>query len=86
MGAQDNFEMMRVIILIAVLLLLPSCSVQLGELIPQWAGGLPKDAPPRPGTPEYDEFQKKQEAERVRDKRDDPPRPNTAPALKRTGL
>ena len=35
-------------------------------------GGLPKDAPPRPGTPEYDEFERKQEAERARDKSRDP--------------
>ena len=27
--------------------------------MPEWAGGIPKDAPPRPGTPEYDEWQKK---------------------------
>src|SRR5712691_11637402 len=31
-----------------------------------------KDAPPRPGTPEYDEFQRKQEAELARDKSHDP--------------
>jgi hypothetical protein len=27
--------------------------------MPAWAGGIPKDAPPRPGTVEYDEWQKK---------------------------
>ncbi len=27
--------------------------------MPEWAGGIPKDAPPRPGTVEYDEWQKK---------------------------
>jgi hypothetical protein len=27
--------------------------------MPEWAGGLPKDAPPRRGTVEYDEWQKK---------------------------
>ena len=31
----------------------------LGEHVPQWAGGLPPDAPPRPGTPEYDEYKRK---------------------------
>ena len=28
----------------------------LSDLIPSWAGGLPADAPPRPGTTKYDEF------------------------------
>ena len=35
-----------------------------GEYIPQWAGGLPADAPPRPGTAKYDEFMKERERER----------------------
>jgi hypothetical protein len=33
--------------------------------IPQWAGGLPPDVPPRPGTAKYDEFQKEQERKRL---------------------
>ena len=33
----------------------------MGEYIPQWAGGLPPDAPPRPGTAKYDEFMKERE-------------------------
>jgi hypothetical protein len=28
----------------------------MADLIPAWAGGLPADAPPRPGTPEYDAY------------------------------
>ena len=40
-----------------------------------WLGGAPKDMPPRPGTPEYDAFTKKQEAEANRDKSKDPPKP-----------
>jgi len=36
----------------------------MGELIPQWAGGLPADAPPRPGTAKYDEFMKERERRR----------------------
>ena len=32
-----------------------------GDFIPQWAGGLPADAPPRRGTPQYDEYLKEQE-------------------------
>jgi hypothetical protein len=35
------------------------------DLIPQWAGGLPADAPPRPGTVKYDEFMKERERRRL---------------------
>ena len=37
----------------------------LGDMIPQWAGGLPADAPPRPGTAKYDEFMKERERKRL---------------------
>jgi hypothetical protein len=30
-----------------------------GDALPEWAGGLPKDVPPRPGTPEYDEYRRR---------------------------
>ena len=36
----------------------------ISDAIPAWIGGLPADAPPRPGTPQYDAFMK--EAERRR--------------------
>jgi hypothetical protein len=39
--------------------LLGSCSDVSGYLAdhwPHWAGGLPEDVPPRPGTPGYDDF------------------------------
>ena len=36
------------------------------EAIPQWAGGLPKDVPPRRGTPEYDAYMKEQERKRLK--------------------
>ena len=35
-------------------------SGSMGDLIPAWAGGLPADAPPRPGTAKYDEWVKHQ--------------------------
>jgi hypothetical protein len=38
---------------------LASCSTFAGYMadhVPHWAGGLPPDAPPRPGAPGYDEF------------------------------
>ena len=30
-----------------------------------WAGGMPADAPPRPGTAKYDEFMKERERKRL---------------------
>jgi hypothetical protein len=35
------------------------------DAIPAWAGGLPADAPPRPGTAKYDEFIKERERKRL---------------------
>jgi hypothetical protein len=32
-----------------------------GDYVPTWAGGLPADAPPRPGTARYDAYFKEQE-------------------------
>jgi hypothetical protein len=37
----------------------------LADVVPQWAGGLPPDAPPRPGTAKYDAYQKEQERKRL---------------------
>jgi hypothetical protein len=37
----------------------------LGDYIPQWAGGLPADAPPRPGTAKYEEFMREREKRRL---------------------
>jgi hypothetical protein len=47
----------------------------LGDYIPQWAGGLPADAPPRPGTPKYDEYVKERERKRLEPA---PPKDNAA--------
>ncbi len=35
------------------------------DIFPAWAGGLPADAPPRPGTLKYDEFMKERERKRL---------------------
>lgn len=35
------------------------------DYVPQWLGGLPADAPPRPGTAKYDEFMKERERKRL---------------------
>jgi hypothetical protein len=40
-------------------------SAGMGEYIPQWAGGLPADAPPRPGTPQYDAYMQERERQRL---------------------
>jgi len=49
-------------------------------VIPQWAGGLPADAPPRPGTAQYDEMMKERERERLAPKTNDPAQPPGNPA------
>ena len=36
-----------------------------GDTLPQWAGGLPPDVPPRRGTPQYDEYMKERERKRL---------------------
>jgi hypothetical protein len=36
-----------------------------GDTLPAWAGGLPKDVPPRRGTPEYDAYMKERERKRL---------------------
>jgi hypothetical protein len=37
----------------------------IGDTLPAWAGGLPKDVPPRKGTPEYDAYMREQERKRL---------------------
>jgi hypothetical protein len=37
----------------------------MADAIPAWAGGLPSDAPPRPGTAKYDEFMRERERKRL---------------------
>ena len=36
-----------------------------GDYVPQWAGGLPADAPPRPGTAKYNAFMAERERQRL---------------------
>jgi hypothetical protein len=59
-----------------------------GDYIPQWMGGLPADAPPRPGTAKYDEFMKEQERKRLEVKvKDDAAAPATSnPTTSSSGL
>src|SRR4029077_4316197 len=51
-------SMTRVLALLMAWVSLTSCSTMAEKVIdgtPEWMGGLPKDAPPRHGTPEYEE-------------------------------
>ncbi len=36
----------------------------MGDYVPEWMGGLPADAPPRPGTAKYDEWMRERERQR----------------------
>jgi hypothetical protein len=67
--------MVRLMALVIAGTVLASCTGGvMGDYMPHWAGGLPKDLPPRPGTPEYDAYRQKLDAEAARDKSKDPPR------------
>jgi hypothetical protein len=37
----------------------------ISDYVPHWAGGLPADAPPRPGTAKYEEFTRERERKRL---------------------
>jgi hypothetical protein len=68
--------MAHLLAMIVAVPFLGSCSGGnvVADRTPEWLGGMPKGVPPRPGTPEYDAFTKKQEAEANRDKSKDPPK------------
>jgi hypothetical protein len=56
--------MARLVALLLALTPLVSCAgigAGIGEAIPTWAGGMPKNLPPRPGTPEYEEYKNRLE-------------------------
>ena len=36
-----------------------------GDYVPQWLGGLPADAPPRPGSAKYDAYMKERDRKRL---------------------
>jgi hypothetical protein len=41
----------------------PAVSAAVVDSMPTWLGGMPKDVPPRPGTPEYEAWQQKRAEE-----------------------
>lgn len=52
----------------------------MADLIPAWAGGLPANAPPRPGTSEYDAMMKEREEKLVLPAAKSGPDPATSPS------
>ena len=40
-------------------------SAAVADAVPRWAGGLPPDVPPRPGTAKYEEFMRERERQRL---------------------
>ena len=66
---------LRCAVLFALGLMLSCCAAA-----PKSLGGMPRNVPPRPGTPEYVEYQKQIEAERTRDKSKDA-KPANAPTI-----
>ena len=61
-------------------------SEAMGAYIPQWAGGLPADAPPRPGTPEYDAYMKERERLRMMPAAERPKQPGQSGQSGQSGL
>jgi hypothetical protein len=60
---------MRIVLIVLLSLFLSGCGAlnsfigtSLGDYIPDWAGGLPKDAPPRPTDPRYQQYMEEQRA------------------------
>ena len=51
-----------------------------GDYLPHWLGGLPADAPPRPGTAKYEEFMRERERQRLEPKvqKEDAPKSDTS--------
>jgi hypothetical protein len=37
----------------------------ISDTLPQWAGGMPPDVPPRPGSAKYEEFMRERERKRL---------------------
>ena len=54
----------------------------ISDTLPNWAGGLPADAPPRPGSAKYDEFMRERERKRL----EAPPPKDEAGAAASTSL
>lgn len=69
---RNSFRLPTLITLALVACALGGCGTINGHLaagisdyVPHWAGGLPADAPPRPGTAKYEEFMRERERKRL---------------------
>lgn len=78
-----NARQLAVLVLVVLTCGLAGCgtinerlAAGVSDAIPAWAGGMPADAPPRPGTAKYDEYMKERERKRLlpASERDDPPK------------
>jgi hypothetical protein len=57
------------------------------DYVPQWLGGEPADAPPRPGSARYDDYVKERERKRLEPAvKDDAANPTTSPTTSSPGL
>jgi hypothetical protein len=70
--SKSLFRISTLIVLAAVACGLGGCGTingylanGMGDYIPHWVGGLPADAPPRPGTAKYEELMKERERKRL---------------------
>jgi hypothetical protein len=69
---RNSFRLSTLIVLALVSCGLSGCgtinanlAAGISDYVPHWAGGLPADAPPRPGTAKYEEFMKERERKRL---------------------
>ncbi|MGP0093942.1 MAG: hypothetical protein ACLPKB_28965 [Xanthobacteraceae bacterium] len=49
----------RAALLVCLALTMASCAATIADHLPVWFGGEPPGVPPRPGTPEYEEYRQK---------------------------
>jgi hypothetical protein len=69
---RNSFRLSTLIVLALVACGLSGCgtinanlAAGISDYVPHWAGGLPADAPPRPGTAKYEEFMRERERKRL---------------------
>jgi hypothetical protein len=69
---RNSFRLSTLIVLAFVACGLSGCgtinanlAAGISDYVPHWAGGMPADAPPRPGTAKYEEFMKERERKRL---------------------
>jgi hypothetical protein len=80
----EREPIMRIVSMIGITvggLLLSSCASTggnfIGDHLPEWAGGLPADAPPRRGTPGYQDYIRQVDGERSQPANAAPPQTST---------